>query len=85
MRVQCLCGCGHRFDVPIKAVLAEAARLAEKRKRPVVANARNEIVDLMHNVARGPHMPPVNGNVLSPQELEVKRVRDEEAKDSGNK
>ena len=51
MRTQCP-HCSHRFDVPIRAVLAEAARLAEKRKRPVV----------------------VNGNVLSPQELEEKRL-----------
>ena len=62
MRVQCPCGCGFRFDIPIRSVLAEAARLAEKRKHhPVVA--------------------AMNGNLLSPQELEEKRLRDEARRD----
>ena len=33
MRVQC-CKCGCKFDVPIRYVLAEAEKLAGKRKAP---------------------------------------------------
>lgn len=32
MRIQCPC-CARRFDVPIRTVLAEAARIAEHRQR----------------------------------------------------
>ncbi len=57
MRVECPCGCHHRFDVPIRAVLLEAERLKNKSPRHVVMDT--------------------NGNVLSPQDLESKRLRDE--------
>ena len=61
MRVQCN-KCHHRFDVPIRAVLTEAARIAD-RSRKIIPPA--------------PDAPEANGNVLSPHDLEAKRLRDE--------
>ena len=61
MRVECPCGCGHRFDVPIRAVMAEADRLRQKQKKSTDRRPASQI----------------NGNVLSPQDLEAKRLRDE--------
>jgi hypothetical protein len=61
MRVTCPC-CGQRFDLPHRAVLAEAARLnghAATMERPAPAG------------------PDANGNVLAPGDAAARRARRE--------
>jgi len=107
MRVQCPC-CEKRFDLPILVVLAEAARLAERRKArpptsaggpPLSASSMSvprcakcggmfkylprygldgKLTSSLCETCRG----EVDGNVLCPQELEAKRLRDDERRKS---
>ena len=98
MRVQCN-KCHHRFDVPIRAVLTEAARIqnrpAKKTPSPICFRCHRSILPGqpfvgVKNINSGVEFasyhsrvedcvsaPEANGNVLSPHDLEAKRLRDE--------
>jgi hypothetical protein len=88
MRITCP-HCAHRFDVPHRAVLAEAARLAEKTKAPhplprcISCGCPIECLQydtggwLLNKKCEVCRKEEANGNVLSPHDLDAKRLRDE--------
>ncbi len=76
MRVECPCGCGHRFDIPIRSILAEAERLRAKQKRPsgLVKDRQKYVRQRFTDLVERGVIPEPDGNVLSPEELEAKRL-----------
>jgi hypothetical protein len=61
MRVKCPC-CRCKFDVPIRVVMTEAARIAERSPKNISPPAAGSEPD---------------GNLLSPHDLEGRKLRDD--------